>query len=98
MRLGASITTKISRHEWGLNWNALTETGGAVFFVERNGDFQRIFDQIARELRSQYSIAYKSTNTTRDGRFRRLRIVPKDSSLVIRSRRGYYAASAVANR
>ena len=74
------------------------ETGGAVFFVERNGDFQRIFDQIARELRSQYSIAYKSTNTTRDGRFRRLRIVPKDSSLVIRSRRGYYAASAVANR
>jgi len=74
------------------------ETGGAVFFVEHNGDFQKTFDQIARELRSQYSIAYKSTNTAHDGRFRRLKIIPKDSRLAIRSRRGYYAARELANR
>jgi VWFA-related protein len=74
------------------------DTGGGVFFVERNGDFQKIFDQIARELRSQYSIAYKSTNAAQDGKFRRVKITPKDSSLVIRSRRGYYAPGEVAKR
>jgi len=74
------------------------DTGGGVFFVERNGDFQKIFDQIARELHSQYSIAYKSTNTAQDGKFRRVKISPKDSSLVIRSRRGYYAPGEVVRR
>jgi len=74
------------------------DTGGGVFFVERNGDFQKIFDQIARELRSQYSIAYKSTNAVEDGKFRRVKVTPKDSSLVIRSRRGYYAPGEVAKR
>src|SRR5205085_1993795 len=42
------------------------ETGGGAFFVEKSGDFQKIFDQIARELRSQYSIAFRSTNSGRD--------------------------------
>jgi VWFA-related protein len=72
------------------------ETGGGVFFVERNGDFQKVFDQIARELRSQYSIGYKSTNTSKDGKYRRIRIVPKDSNFVVRCRRGYYAPGAAA--
>jgi VWFA-related protein len=74
------------------------ETGGAVFFLEKNGDFQHIFDQIARELRSQYTLGYRSTNPSHDGKFRRIKIVPRDSSFVIRSRRGYYAAGEVAHR
>src|SRR5262249_276839 len=74
------------------------ETGGAVFAVERNGGFARIFAQIAGELRSQYSIGYRSTNTVKDGKFRRIKITPKDSSLVIRARRGYYAAGELAHR
>jgi VWFA-related protein len=67
------------------------ETGGRMFFVENKDDFTEAFDQIARELRSQYSLAYISKNSAKDGKFRRIRIVPRDSNFNVRSRTGYYA-------
>jgi VWFA-related protein len=69
-----------------------TETGGATFVVNNQNTFKKIFDQIAQELRSQYSLGYNSTNTARDGKFRQIKIVPRDSSYTVRARRGYYAA------
>lgn len=69
------------------------ETGGAVFAIRRNGDFKPIFDQIANELRSQYSIAYRSTNTKKDGKFRAIKVTTKESALTARARKGYYAPS-----
>lgn len=68
------------------------ETGGAVFFVDGKNDFRKIFDQIALELRSQYSLGYVSNHTARDGKYRRIRIIPRDPSFKIRARKGYYAA------
>jgi VWFA-related protein len=67
------------------------DTGGAFFRIRKEGDFQNVFDQISLELRTQYSIAYQSSNTVRDGGFRRIRIIPKDPSISVRARRGYYA-------
>jgi VWFA-related protein len=74
------------------------ETGGAFFQVRREGDFTKAFDQIALELRTQYSLGYHSTNRARDGSFRRIRIIPKDSDIRVRARRGYYAAQDVSTR
>jgi VWFA-related protein len=68
------------------------ETGGAFFRIRREGDFEKIFEQIALELRTQYSIAYHSTNSVHDGAFRRIKIIPKNSDITVRARRGYYAA------
>jgi VWFA-related protein len=68
------------------------ETGGKLFFVEDRKDFDEVFGQIALELRNQYSLAYVSTNTARDGKFRRIRIVPRESDHKVRARTGYYAA------
>jgi VWFA-related protein len=68
------------------------ETGGAMFFVENRNGFKKIFDQIAMELRSQYSLGYVSTNTAKDGQYRRIKIVPRNSSYKIQARQGYYAA------
>jgi Ca-activated chloride channel family protein len=68
-----------------------TETGGATFVVNNENTFGKIFEQIAQELRSQYSLAYNSTNTARDGKFRQIKIIPRDSSYTVRARRGYYA-------
>ncbi len=67
------------------------ETGGATFFVDRANSFKKIFDEIAQELRSQYSIGYRSTNPNRDGKFRTIKIVPRDSNYLVRARKGYYA-------
>jgi VWFA-related protein len=66
------------------------ETGGTVFTARRGADFKRIFDQIALELRSQYSISYHSNNPKKDGGFRQIRIIPRTSGLDVRARRGYY--------
>jgi Ca-activated chloride channel family protein len=70
------------------------ETGGDVFFVRNQGDFERIFATIERDLRSQYSLAYRSSNTAQDGKYRRIKIIPRDPSLQIRARKGYYAAKS----
>lgn len=74
------------------------ETGGAFFKINRNGDYEKIFDQIALELRTQYSIAYHSNNPARDGKFRQIRIVPKNANLLVRARKGYYAPTEAADR
>lgn len=67
------------------------ETGGMTYTIRREGDFAEVFEQITAELRTQYSLSYHSSNTARDGKFRRIRILPKNSSLNVRARRGYYA-------
>jgi VWFA-related protein len=67
------------------------ETGGGFFRIREAEDFESVFEQIALELRTQYSLAYHSTNTTRDGAFRRIKVIPRSSDIKIRARRGYYA-------
>ena len=67
------------------------ETGGTVFFVGGRSDLTEVFEEISAELRSQYSLAYISSDTTRDGKYRRIRIIPRDPSYKIKAREGYYA-------
>jgi VWFA-related protein len=74
------------------------ETGGATFVVNDENTFGRIFGQIAQELRSQYSLGYVSTNNARDGKFRQIKIVPRNSSYTVRARKGYYAAKGTDSR
>ena len=67
------------------------ETGGSMFFVDGKNSFKRIFDQIAQELRTQYSLGYVSSNFSRDGKYREIRIIARDSSYTVKARKGYYA-------
>jgi Ca-activated chloride channel homolog len=50
------------------------ETGGMAFFPRFYGEFPNIFAQIAQALRNQYSIGYQPSNTTRDGKFRKIKV------------------------
>jgi VWFA-related protein len=67
------------------------ETGGAVFELDRRDDFAAIFESIAAELRSQYSLAYVSTNSEQNGDYREIRIRPRNRDYRVRARKGYYA-------
>ena len=67
------------------------QTGGRVFFPFEASDLASNFQEIARELRSQYSLAYVSTNQAKDGTFRTIQIETVPKGLRVRARAGYYA-------
>ena len=90
-RGGSFLYRGLGRGDPGTLRKFSEETGGAMFFVDNKNSFKKIFDQIAQELRSQYSLGYMSTNTARDGKYRLIRIIPRDSSYMVKARKGYYA-------
>ena len=67
------------------------ETGGRMIRVSRSKDLPAAFEEISRELRSQYSLGYTSSNSRRDGSFRKLRIKAHRNRLRVQARKGYYA-------
>ncbi len=67
------------------------ETGGQTFFPFAASDLAGDFRQISRELRSQYSLAYVSSNTTHDGAFRTITLLPREKDLRVRAKTGYFA-------
>src|SRR3954468_22541184 len=68
------------------------ETGGRVIEVGNKFDkLKDAFDQIARELRSQYNLGYTPTNRAKDGTFRKVEVRTKDKNYKVQARSGYYA-------
>jgi Ca-activated chloride channel family protein len=67
------------------------ETGGRVFFPTSAAELPRIYEQIADELSSQYSLAYSSRNQHRNGAWRRIAVRVARPGLTARTRQGYYA-------
>jgi VWFA-related protein len=73
------------------------ETGAKAFFPKKPEEMAAIVAEIAHELRNQYSVGYLSTNTARDGSYRRVKIVldsANASKYLPRYRRGYTAPKA----
>jgi Ca-activated chloride channel family protein len=68
------------------------DTGGRAFFPFKAEDLSESFQDIIAELRSQYSLAYRSSNPARDGSFRSIKIETDRKNLKVKSRKGYYAA------
>lgn len=74
-------------------------TGGRAFFPKKEIDLKLAFTEIEQELRTQYLIAYSSTNKNRDGSYRKLRIELNNpelqkQQLKLRYRPGYFAKSS----
>ncbi len=67
------------------------ESGGVSYAPEDIGDLSGVYEQIANELKSQYSLGYVSTNATTDGAWRRLQVISKEAGTEIRTRPGYFA-------
>jgi Ca-activated chloride channel family protein len=67
------------------------ETGGRAFFPLKIEELAQSFQDISDELRSQYSLAYRSTNGNRDGSFRTIKIDVDRRDLKVKARKGYYA-------
>ena len=70
-------------------------SGGMSYFPENVADVKNICEQVAHDIRNQYTLAYYPTNTKRDGTFRavQVEVIPPRGrgKLVARTRNGYYA-------
>src|SRR5215469_6512868 len=81
---------------------ALTEiaqaSGGLSFFPENVDDVHAICQQVAGDIRHQYTLAYYPSNSAKDGTFRSVHVdvIPPrgHGKLVARTRNGYYAPNA----
>lgn len=67
-------------------------SGGEAFAPEGVVHVEEVLRHIAADIRNTYTLGYVSTNTVRDNRFRRVRVIaktPDSQALVVRTRRGY---------
>lgn len=89
---GIGVRSKIFGSDFGALKKFAQETGGSFFSPQAKfEEIQAAFHSIGEELQGQYSLAYTSTNTKRDGTFRSIDLRCKKGGVRIRVRKGYYA-------
>jgi len=70
------------------------ETGGSAFFTGDMLSLERSLTAVAKELRSQYLITYRSTNDKYDGSYRRVEVkLTNRDGLKLRTKKGYKAVA-----
>lgn len=68
------------------------QTGGRMYSPNRFEDMGASYAEIARDLRTQYTLGYHSSNPAADGEWRNVEVqIPGDSDYLVRTRKGYYA-------
>lgn len=77
--------------------NELTSaTGGLAFYPKDVADVQSLCVEIARDIRSQYTIAYRPNLQELDGSYRQIKVtVDAPGRPTVRTRSGYYATPDV---
>jgi VWFA-related protein len=65
-------------------------TGGRAYLIHNAAELAPIYDQIQRELRSQYLIAYQSTNATGSTDYRSVDLQVQKPGLEAKTIQGYY--------
>ncbi|MBA2526951.1 MAG: VWA domain-containing protein [Pyrinomonadaceae bacterium] len=66
-------------------------TGGTAFIPDSEMDLERVFSEVAAELRGQYLLHYYSNSQTSAGQFRSIKVaVPTHPEFRVRARQGYY--------
>jgi VWFA-related protein len=70
------------------------QTGGVAFFPKDLVEVDEISQEVARDIRNQYSITYKPTNPRSNGGYRKVKVearAPGYKDLQVRTRDGYFA-------
>ena len=71
----------------------MADTGGGIFYeVERLEDLAGAYERVVADLGTVYSLAYRPSDKTRDGKWRAIKVnVVARPSAIARGKRGYYA-------
>lgn len=94
------LFTEEEKHEATKARRALNElcsaTGGLAFYPKELAEVQSLAVEVARDIRSQYTIAYTPSIQALDGSYRQIKVtVDAPGKPVVRTRSGYYATPGV---
>jgi Ca-activated chloride channel homolog len=70
------------------------ETGGIAYFPRSIDELDAIADEVARDIRNQYVVDYRSTRPAALGGYRTVRVeavAPGRGKLIVRTKKGYFA-------
>jgi Ca-activated chloride channel family protein len=89
--IGLVENTGSARAQLQMTLRQLAEaTGGQAFFPLAMKNVESAYDKVLAEITGQYHLGYQSTNTARDGAWRKVEIRVTRPDLRIRSRKGYF--------
>jgi Ca-activated chloride channel family protein len=92
---------KTVRHSKMILTKLAEATGGQAYFPDNLSQVTPVCEQIAHEIRNQYTLGYYPTNTAHDGSFRQVavKVIPPNGrgKLFVRTRTGYFAPKSTAN-
>jgi Ca-activated chloride channel family protein len=66
------------------------ETGGRSYFITDESDIAAVYDLVQQDMRSQYLLAYQSSNTARTDDFRQVEVKVSRPHSTVRTLAGYY--------
>ena len=90
---GDDSSKQESRHARRVLETLAEQTGGAAFFPKSLKDVDPIAREVANDIRTQYSIAYRSTKSPTLGGYRQVHVEARPKGfgkLSVRTRTGYY--------
>ncbi len=70
------------------------QTGGVAFFPKSLSEVDEVSQEVARDIRNQYSITYKPSNPQGQGGYRHVKVVARSAGqrdLLVRTKSGYFA-------
>jgi VWFA-related protein len=79
-------------HDQGLLYALAHGTGGRAFFD--SNDFERPFRTLENDTSKYYMLSYRSSNSRRDGRYRRISVRVRRRGIELKHQAGYYAPRA----
>jgi Ca-activated chloride channel homolog len=93
---------KMVRHSKKTLTELAEATGGMAYYPDSLDQVTPVCEQVARDIRNQYTLGYYPTNTAKDGTFRTVQVQmlpPRGrGKLNVRTRTGYYAQKAATSQ
>ena len=90
---GEDIDKREAKHARKVLETVAEQTGGAAYFPRSVKEIDPIAAEVAQDIRTQYTIGYRSTNPPGKGGYRQVHVEAKEKGfgrLDVRTRSGYY--------
>ena len=90
---GEDVSRNEARHSREVLTELAEQTGGMAYFPKSLREVDGIAQQVAQDIRTQYTLEYRSTNPPTNGGYRKIRVEAKEKgfhNLQVRTRSGYF--------